>query len=361
MKIRWSRVREASGTSQRARTLWPIAMVAGLAFMVWGETAHPHIVGAHGTQLATAIALTVAAAGWIGWAVAGPTGTSSTLTAFVSITGLAGSVLLVIHPATAICWFTVWACIDAGAALPPRLGVVLAVVCGGVLLAGYLAHRGDLLATLAAVTLVAYVIGLNRRYQARAATLAERGRIAADLHDILGHSLTALSLQVQAAAAALDPAGDVERARTHLERAAQLARSGQEETVAAVRTLRDGTVGVDHLATGLIATSGVPAQLTVRGSARPLPASVGMATYRLLQEALANAGKHSPGSEVTVILAYDPDTVTVTVDNSTSEAGTAVSGGNGIPGMRQRVAQLGGTLAAGPVGDQWRVHAELPA
>src|SRR4051812_39290639 len=262
---------------------WRAAMVAGLAFVLWGEIAHPGIVGMHGTRLATAIALALSAAGWLGWAAAGPRGNSPLLTGFVCWTGLAGSVLLFVHPATAACWFMVFACVDAGAALPARVGMPLAGICGGILLTGYLLHRGDALATFAAVSFVAYVLGTNRRAAARAAMLAERGRIAAELHDILSHSLTALSLHVEAASAALETTADRDSALVHLAKAARLARSGQEETVAAVRTLRSGAVGVHELITSLMDSSGLTTNLTVRGKPRPLSAATGMAVYRLLQ------------------------------------------------------------------------------
>ena len=339
-------------------------MAGGLAFVIWGETTHPGIVGRHGTQLATAIALAVAAAAWIGWAVVGPTGNSPVLTVFVGLTGLAGSALLFVHPAPAVCWFAVFACVDFGASMPARVGAPLAGACCALLLGGYLAHRGDWLATFAAVTFVCYVLGSNRRQAARSAMLTERTRIAAELHDILGHSLTALSLQVQAAAAALDGTGDRDRALAHLTKAARLARSGQEETVAAVRTLREGAVGVHDLVGNLIDTSGLPADLSVQGKPRPLSATTGMAVYRLLQEALTNAGKHAPGSDTEVVLRYEPAALTVTVSNRLAGAGDAVGdsvgGGQGLRAMRERITQVGGTLATDTVGGLWRLEARVP-
>ncbi|WP_426509563.1 sensor histidine kinase [Dactylosporangium sp. McL0621] len=336
-------------------------MAAGLAFMIWGETAHPGIVGLHGARLATSITLAVAAVGWVGWAVTGPRGTSRPLTVFVCWTGLAGSVLLFVHPAPAVCWFTVFACVDAGAALSAAVGVPLAGACCAILVAGYVVGRGDALATFAAVAFVAYVVGSNRRSTARAAMLTERSRIATELHDILGHSLTALSLQVEAASAALETIGDTDLALAHLAKAARLTRSGQEETVAAVRTLRYGAVGVHDLVKQLIDTSGLAADLTVHGKPRPLSAITGMAVYRLLQEALTNAGKHAPGTKATVTLSYEPETVIVTVANATSAGSDAVSGGQGLHVMRERITQVGGTLVTGATGGLWRIEAQVPA
>ncbi|MEV5576442.1 histidine kinase [Spirillospora sp. NPDC052269] len=338
-----------------------LAALAGLAFMVWGETAHPGILGTRGTPLATAVAFTAASAGWLAWILLGPLGDSATVTVSVCWTAVAGSALLFVHPAPAVCWFTLWACVFAGAARPTRIGFPLTMVCVGILLAGYLTHRGGSLATLAAVMFVAYVIGRERRGHAQAATLAERGRIAAELHDILGHSLTALTLQVETATVALETVGDRNLALTHLERAGRLAHAGQEETIAAVRTLRDGALAVESLARGLIDASGVPATLTVEGTPRPLTASKGMAVYRMLQESLTNAGKHAPGADASVVLAYLPRRLTVTMDSPVGADAKAVSGGQGLRLMRERIEGVGGTLTAGPHADLWRVHAEIPS
>lgn len=370
------------------------AALAGLAFMVWGEAAHPGILGTRGTPLATAVAFTAASAGWLAWTVLDPLGDSVAVTAAVGWTAVAGSVLLFVHPAPAVCWFALWACVFLGAARPAKVAFPLTMVCVGILLAGYLAHRGGSLATFAAVMFVAYVIGRERRGHARAATLAERGRIAAELHDILGHSLTALTLQVETASLALRTRGDRDLALTHLAKAGRLAHAGQEETVAAVRTLRDGALAVEALARGLIDASGVPATLTVEGTPRPLTASKGMAVYRMLQESLTNAGKHAPGADASVTLSYSPRRLAVTVGSpvavvspasnggssasggaaasnrdaaSSGDAGAvkggsgAVSGGQGLRLMRERIEGVGGTLAAGPRDDLWHVHAEIPA
>jgi signal transduction histidine kinase len=337
------------------------AMFAGLAFIIWGETAHPGAAGLHGTGLVTSVALAAAALGWIGWAIAGPAGTSRPLTVFVCWTGVAGAALLFVHPAPAVCWFAVWACVDAGAALPRRIGLVLMGVCCGILVTGYLMHRGDLLATFAAVAFVAYLVGRNRREQARSATLTERNRIAAELHDILGHSLTALSLQVEAASAALEVVGDQDQALLHLEKAARLTRSGQEEAVAVVRTLREETVDLQELTASLIDSSGMAVELTVTGTPRPLPANAAMTAYRVVQEALTNAGKHAPHAGITIVLSYGADELKVTVASGSGGSANPVGGGQGLRGMRERVAVAGGTVSAGATDDGWLVKATVPA
>jgi two-component sensor histidine kinase len=345
----------------RSRNLVRAKMVLGLALVLWGQIALPGILGWHGTQLATTIALACTAVGWLGWAVTGPGGDSTAVMVWMCGTGLAGSVLLFLHPVSAVCWFALFACLVAGAALPTRVSAPLAGACVALLLIGYLLHRGHTLPTYASVLFVAYAVGLGRRSHARAAMLDERARIAGELHDVLSHSLTALAVQVQAASAALLVAGDRDRALTHLSSAERLIRSGQEETVAAVRTLRDGAVGVHELAQRLIDASGLPARLTVEGTPRELSAATGMAVYRLLQEALTNAGKHAPGSDTQIVLRYDRDRLTITVDNETVAGVEAVTGSHGLRTMRDRITQVGGAVASGAVGDRWEVRAWVPA
>jgi signal transduction histidine kinase len=338
------------------------AMFGGLLFILWGETTHRGITGLHGSELLTSIALAVSSIGWVCWAIAGPLVTSLPITIAVCVTGVSGSLLLVVHPAVAVCWFAFWACVAAGFLLPYRIGMALAAGCCGILVAGYLAKRGDTLATLAAVSFVAYVIGLNRQQATRAAGLDERTRLARELHDILGHSLTALSLQIESASAALESGDDKDRALEHLAKAAVLVRSGQEEAVAAVRTLRDGSVGVHEIIKGLVSASGLDVELTCDGPARELPATTGMVICRVVQEGLTNAGKHAPGAPVAVRLSYQPDALSVTVVNGTAVAVTSiVTGGQGLRGMRERVTAAGGTFDAGETGAGWRVEATVPA
>jgi len=354
-------------------------MSAGLLFMLWGETAHPGAAGLHGTGLQTSIALAIASVSWAAWTFVGPRGESRALLVLTALTGLAGSVLLVVHPALAVFWFTFWACVGAGANFPQWTGAAVMTGCCGILLAGYLDHRGDPLASFAAVTFVAYLLGRNRRLyvgmaqqavlaadeRERAATLTERGRIARELHDVLGHSLTSLSLQVEAASAALETTGDVERALSHLDRAGKLVRTGQEEAAAAVRTLREGDVAVQAMVEGLVDAfhrTGRQATLTVAGAPRALPAAPGLAVYRLVQEALTNAAKHAPSTPVAVHLSFTGDALGVSVVNDAcAGAATPVSGGQGLAGMRERITAVGGTLTVGRVGAGWRVQAQVAA
>ena len=128
---------------------------------------------------------------------------------------------------------------------------------------------------------------------------------------------------------------------------------------------RAPTPGLDRL-DGLVSraeAAGLTVRTEVDGTPRPLPAGVDLAAYRIVQEALTNVTRHAGPATATVRIVYGDDSVTVEVDddgrgplsNSTS------AGGNGIPGMQERAAALGGALEAGPrPGGGFRVRARLP-
>jgi signal transduction histidine kinase len=125
-----------------------------------------------------------------------------------------------------------------------------------------------------------------------------------------------------------------------------------------------GTSGLGQL-DNLVArarAAGLPVTVTVTGSARPLPADVDQAAYRIVQESLTNVSRHAGLAQASVCLQYTPDGLTVQIDDDGPGAGDR-SGGNGLGllGMRERVSVLGGRLQAGPQdGGGFRVRADLP-
>jgi signal transduction histidine kinase len=203
--------------------------------------------------------------------------------------------------------------------------------------------------------------GLAQRAQAE-----ERSRIARELHDVIAHSLTVSLLHVSSARLAVrdDPA-DADRALAEAER---LGRASLEEVRHAVGTLhRDdavdptrplpGSTDVPALIEGFRA-AGADIRADIDEDVAQLPAMVGLATYRILQEALTNATRHAPRSPVAVHVAVEPGVVRLDVDS----AGVPGAGaGRGLLGMRERAASLGGLCEAGPSGSGWLVHAELPS
>ncbi|GAA1270389.1 hypothetical protein GCM10009579_31220 [Streptomyces javensis] len=213
---------------------------------------------------------------------------------------------------------------------------------------------------------------LLRAEQRRVAVLDERTRIAREIHDVLAHSLGALSIQIQAASALLTDHGDVDRAVSVLDGARRLTADGLTETRRAVHALRSDLAPLDEELATMADTHrqrhGVPVRLRVEGEPSPLPADQALPLFRTAQEALTNAAKHAPAQPVEVALAYEDEHVTLTVDNPLgtpssprrAPAFATVDGGYGLTGMRERLLLLGGTLDAGVRDGQWRVRAGVP-
>jgi signal transduction histidine kinase len=214
----------------------------------------------------------------------------------------------------------------------------------------------------------------GRTAQARAAGLAERQRLAREMHDILAHTISGLLLQLEGARmlAARDPAADP-RLGEALDRAQHLGRAGLDETRQAIGMLRDDELPCPDRLAGLAAlfsaNRGVPCRLTVSGAERRLGADVRLAVYRVAQEALTNIAKHAHPERVEVRLAYLPESVRLTVEDFAladarpgggARPTASEYGGYGLAGMRERAELLGGTLRAGPTLVGFLVELEVP-
>jgi signal transduction histidine kinase len=220
-------------------------------------------------------------------------------------------------------------------------------------------------------TLVAELRAAQADLADRART-EERNRIARDLHDVIAHSLTVSLLHVASARMAVqyDPAGAVRA----LEEAERLGRESLDEVRATVGLLRvddeeQGGASGGGVAPPLPGAAELPALIqrfrsagadvgfSVRGEVGSMPATTGLAVYRIVQEAVTNAVKHAPGAPVTVDLSVTDAAVELAVDS----AGRPRSGsGSGLVSMRERAESLGGTLSCGPGGRGWLVRAALP-
>jgi signal transduction histidine kinase len=198
--------------------------------------------------------------------------------------------------------------------------------------------------------------------QARA---QERNRIARELHDVIAHTLTVSLLHVSSARLAVEH--DPQDAARALAEAERLGRESLDEVRLAVGMLHRGTdagptaplPGAGDLP-ALVArfdSAGADVSLSIEGETGGLPATVGLALYRILQEALTNVVKHAPGAPAAVRLVVAADETSLEVD-SAAPAGTG--SGMGVLSMRERAESLGGTCQAGPGGRGWLVRAVLP-
>ncbi|MFD7953272.1 sensor histidine kinase [Streptomyces ardesiacus] len=261
------------------------------------------------------------------------------------------------------------------AALAASPFVVLAVVPG--FAARYRAQRRALLDALRRHN--AQLVR-EQAMVARQARLLERQRIAQDMHDSLGHQLALIA--VHTGALEVDPDLDGRR-REGVGILREAARSAMRELREAVGILRDdaevsvpgreGTEASSDRAAasvdGLVASSraaGTAVELRRSGTERPLAPAADRAAYRIAQEGLTNAHKHAPGAPVTVALRYEPDSLVVEVANGPVPAGApagppAISGGQGLTGLRERARLVGGMVHSGPTPDGgFRLAGVLP-
>jgi signal transduction histidine kinase len=206
----------------------------------------------------------------------------------------------------------------------------------------------------------------SRAAHAESAALAERGRVARDMHDVLAHSLSALALQLEGARLlARDRDADPEVIAA-VERAHHLAAEGLAEARDAIAALRGealpGPERLEHLADAFAGDC----TLTVTGTPHALGSETRLAIYRTAQEALTNVLRHSAFERVDLRLAYEKDGTRLAIEDRGAAApvtvgGASPGGGYGLTGMRERAELLGGSLTAEPTADGFRVELWLPA
>ncbi|MFE2584162.1 sensor histidine kinase [Streptomyces sp. NPDC059378] len=263
-----------------------------------------------------------------------------------------------------------------------RMPLGAALPVASVALASFAAVNNDVwLTTAATVTgmaLAGYVLRLDaeargsaqrllaqeraaRAAEAESAALAERARIAREIHDVLAHSLSAQLVHLEAARLLIERGADRDRILERVVAARGMARDGLAETRQALSALRgEMTPLEDYLAELVRAADG--AEVTITGERRPLPAEASQAVRRVAQEALTNARKHAPGAEVRVRLDYRAHEVTLDVRDSGGSPGelSEAGGGYGLLGMRERAELLGGSLRAGPGEEGFVVTLKVP-
>ena len=354
--------------------------------------AQPHLgAGARGT--AVAVALAISAISLIAWLLAGPR--EHMMVAAVTVMGVAGGALAGLSPlSTAIAVGCV-----VTAAVGSRLASETSLAITAATVAAFLAAAvatGAPLGTVLGYPLTFFglwAVGLTRRAyllraeqaermlaetrrahdaENQAAALAERARIAREIHDVLAHSLAAVSVNLQAAEGLLSalPDGNPEltKALECIGRAEAFTREGLADARRAILALRDDAAPLSDQLAALAAkyrVDGDAVGFSVTGVPRPIAAEAGLAAYRTAQEALTNARKHAPGQPVQLGLSFAAAEITVQVVNplpAGRAAGplAAAGAGYGLIGLRERAALGGGTLTAGPADGEWRVCLRIP-
>ena len=207
---------------------------------------------------------------------------------------------------------------------------------------------------------------------------SERLALAHELHDVVGHALVAVNVRASAAARRARkgsaPIGDgAADGLTALDEIASVSAGALAElraTLKALRAAHDGPAplhpvqDLGNLASLIsgVEEAGLSVQLEVTGVRAGLPAPVGHAGYRIIQEGLTNVLRHSTARQAGVrVNASDRVVLIEVVDDGQPSASTNPGGGHGLAGMQERAAALGGSCEAGPVnGTGWRVRAEIP-
>jgi signal transduction histidine kinase len=390
---RWE-MRSGVGTDAERSALMAVRLM-GLGAILYSVTVSNRAPGLSGVHVTVTITLCLAALGWLTWTTV-DRWPSVTFIAIV-VMGLAGGVLAAASPDSGGLVFGAVAALVAGVntEMSVSLGVTAATLAA--FFAGALAigtSSGTLIgypATFAGV----WAVGMTRRSyavraeqaerllaetrragtaEAEAVALAERTRIARDIHDVLAHSLAAVSVNLEAASGLLEPvaggSAEVTKALECVNRAASLTKEGLADAKRAVETLRVSGPPLPERLSQLTeefgAAGDAAASLRIIGTSRPIRAEAALALYRGVQEALTNARKHAAGQPVSVELTFTPDTVAVRVTNPAGHAGalSGTGGGYGLTGLAERATAAGGTFEAGRVkgdGGTWRVEMRIPA
>ena len=204
---------------------------------------------------------------------------------------------------------------------------------------------------------------------ARRAVEEERSRITRELHDVLAHSVSVMTVQSSAVRRLLLPEQDRERqALLSVEETGRQALAEMRRLVGIMRDEEELPALAPQPGLGTLPAlveqvrhSGLPVELSVEGEPVRLPAGVDLSAYRIVQEALTNTLKHAGPARAWVSVRYEDEDVEISVENDGSSDGAAEAVGHGLVGMRERVALCGGELRCGPrPGGGFTISARLP-
>ena len=383
-----------------------IAVAAGIAVLLIAGISVILAAPGHSqaVQDGAVAALLVAAAGTVVVLVRQPGKGGPDLAALVT-TGLAGAALATLLPQTQayLIGYLALAGLGLRAPLRPWAAVAGAVAVFAAMNAGYLlvangSVTGLMTQDIGLVFIFAFVratrlaeeraraaqrqaeillaeLRTTQGARAEAAALAERTRLAREIHDILAHALSGLILTLdtmELLGRQPDPGpATVDRMLEQVGRAQRMARDGLDDTRRAIAALRGdalpGPALLDRLIRDTAAAAGISGRLTVSGTERALPPEIWLTLYRTAQEALTNTARHAGrGATAEICLSYRDDAIELVIDDhgpADARARTVglSGGGYGLTGMRERAELLGGSLTAEPTDTGFAVRLELPA
>jgi signal transduction histidine kinase len=209
----------------------------------------------------------------------------------------------------------------------------------------------------------------EREANIKRAAAEEQARISRELHDVIAHNVSVMTVQAAAARDVFD--ADPSRAREALASIESTGRAALTELRRLLSAVRDGgqpelapQPGLDALEelASQVRRAGLAVELNIAGTRPPLPAALDLSAYRIVQEALTNTLKHASASRAWVDVRFGPSEVDVTIrDDGVGAAANGAASGRGLVGMRERVELFGGQLEAGPrAGGGYAVSARLP-
>jgi signal transduction histidine kinase len=384
-----ARARAQERLHRQRRSLRPLGWAVILVVVLGSANSHP-APGLHGRGLAVTLALCLFAVGVLVAIGDGfPERSLEFQAGVIALAGAAGVAIagLQLKGATGI---AAAVAVFLAARLPLKTSVVMAGAIT-IALAVLAAIAGNSSAAVAADVLVTLLLGVVAQFlkrsresqdqtelllaeledardeQARAAAIAERGRIAGELHDVLAHSLSGAAIQLQGARKLANRDNATPGVSEAIDRASELVKAGLANARQAVGALRGDALPTLTQLPSLIDSyrtdMNLDVTLRIEGSARRLPADPSLTLYRGAQEALTNVARYAPGASATVTVRYEHDSTRLSVDNglSTTPAHQGMGGGRGLEGLRERVERAGGTMSAGPTADGWLVEIEVPA
>jgi signal transduction histidine kinase len=245
---------------------------------------------------------------------------------------------------------------------------VIPFTCAATLLLGV--HLANRRSYIAAIEDRAERAERTREEEARRRVDAERLRIARELHDVVAHNISMINVQARAAAAVIpDPPPAGAQALAAIKDASGEALRELRNILGLLRNPEEAeptapAPRLDQLDALVSATSraGLPTTVAVSGAPRPLPPSLDLTAYRIVQESLTNALRYAGPAEATVAITYSPTEVQLEItDNGRGDGASGGGSGHGIRGMQERAKTIGGAVSAGPrPGGGFAVRAQLP-